>query len=642
MKPNLLLLTLLLIGLCALRPAHAQDRFSQLENRFEAMTIDYPGLEGRVQLSVTGVSIQEFLTGLAETHNLNISVDPSITEKVFNNFVNAKVSDVLLFLCREYNLDVQFTGTIMAFKKHKDLPVASKPYEPKKPKVEYSNQTNFLSLDLKKDSLEYVVQEITSQSFRNVIIAPNARGTLVSVFIQNRPFDNALEMMCLANGLKVVNNGNNFFVIEKDETPQAPAGGNATRNTRGGATNATAKQGSSGSFEMKINELGLISVQAENVPIKELIGTVSRDLLVNYYLYNEPQGNASLYVENSNYEDFLNYLLNGTNYTFKKQDNIYLVGERNLEGLRKTELIQLQNRPVEKIIESIPNELKKDVELKEFLELNGLIVSGSALRIYEIKEFIRQIDQIVPMVMIEVLIIDINKSSTVNTGVSAGLGKNPNTTPTNGSVSPGINMEFSPESVNNIINGFNGLGLINLGNVVPQFYISLKALEDNGNIKMRSTPRISTLNGHQANLKIGNTEYYLEQSSNVYASTTTQTIVTNNYKSVNADLSITIKPFVSSDEQVTLEITVEQSDFTARVAPTAPPGSVSRTFKSIIRVRDGEMIILGGLEEKSLENSSSGIPGIAKIPILRSLFGNNKRSRKNTKLSVMIKPIIIY
>jgi type IV pilus assembly protein PilQ len=349
-----------------------------------------------------------------------------------------------------------------------------------------------------------------------------------------------------------------------------------------------------------------------------------------------------LFIENATYDDLLTYILSGSDYTYKIQDYLYLIGERKQEGFRKTELIEMQNRPVENIMGLIPADIKKDVDLKEFLELNGIIATGSEIQIEEIKNFIMQIDKVVPMVMIEVMIIDINKSATTNTGISMGVGQNPNTTPTNGSLAPGIDFDFSSESVNNLINGFNGLGLVNIGHVVPQFYFSLQALEENGNLKMRSTPRLATLNGHTASVKIGNTEYYLEQNSNVYASNTPQTVITQNYKSVNADLSVTIKPFISSDNQVTLDITVEQSDFTARVAPTAPPGSVTRTFKSMIRVKDGELIILGGLEQNSTENASSGLPGISRIPILRSIFGKNKKVKQNSKLSVLIKPIIIY
>ena len=62
---------------------------------------------------------------------------------------------------------------------------------------------------------------------------------------------------------------------------------------------------------------------------------------------------------------------------------------------------------------------------------------------------------------------------------------------------------------------------------------------------------------------------------------------------MNADLSLKIMPLVSSEDMVTLEIEVNQSNFTTRIAQTAPPGSVERKFSSIVRARDRDMIVLG-------------------------------------------------
>jgi type IV pilus assembly protein PilQ len=221
---------------------------------------------------------------LAETHMLNVSADAAITDKIFNNFSNAKVSDVLIFLCREYQLDIEFTGSIMSFKKYAEPIVEVKKYESKKPKINYNNQTDFLTLDLKRDSIDQVAQEITSQSLKNVIISPSAKGTQVSVFIQNRPFLSALEMMCMANGLKVTNNEDNFYVIEKDETPVEITVTNAGNKNNKTGTNQQAGATTAGII-LTINDKGFISLRADNAPIKDIIAAVSKELAINYYLY---------------------------------------------------------------------------------------------------------------------------------------------------------------------------------------------------------------------------------------------------------------------------------------------------------------------------------------------------------------------
>jgi type IV pilus assembly protein PilQ len=117
---------------------------------------------------------------------------------------------------------------------------------------------------------------------------------------------------------------------------------------------------------------------------------------------------------------------------------------------------------------------------------------------------------------------------------------------------------------------------------------------------------------------------------------------TQNWKPVNADLSITIDPQVSGDEQITMEIKVKQSSFTERVSNTAPPGSINRDFKSLVRVKNGEMIMLGGLEEDQTNNSGSGLPGLSRIPVLRWIFGNRTKTKSENKLTIFIKPTVIY
>ncbi len=613
-----------------------QTRLDSIQQSLQKIATDAPGLNEKVELSVSGVSLQEFIRGIGAAHQLNVSVDPALKGNVVNNFSNAKVADVFLFLCKQYQLDIDFIGSIIAFKPYVKPKEKPKPYVAKKPGVNYYKQTDFLSLELRKDTLDKVAEEITKQSLKNVVLAPGLENQQVSVFIQNRPFDNALDKLAFANGLKITKTDDHFYLITNADAEEVVADKGRNGSKRSGNKNNKKGQGF---MEMKIKG-DRITLEADNAPTIDLIEAASKELFKNYFLFNKPEGVSTLYIENATYEEFLNYLLNGSKYTFKNQEGIYLIGERNLEGLRKTELLQLENRTVESIIEVIPPELKEGVDIKEFVELNGLILSGSHPNIYEIKEFVRAIDKVVPMVMIEVMIVDVNKSTTTSVGINAGLGGGPQTT--GGTISPGANFNLNSSSVNQLINSFNGFGWVNLGNVSPDFYLSIQALESDGILKTRSTPKLSTLNGHEANLKIGRTEYYLEVQNNVIGTQNPSFVTTQTYKPTNADLSVTIKPTVSADEHVTLDIQVDQSDFTGRIDPNAPPGNVSRSFQSIVRIKNGETILLGGLEDKSTNNTSSGLPLLARIPVLNWFFGQKTREKSKSKLNIFIKATTLY
>ena len=113
------------------------------------------------------------------------------------------------------------------------------------------------------------------------------------------------------------------------------------------------------------------------------------------------------------------------------------------------------------------------------------------------------------------------------------------------------------------------------------------------------------------------------------------------WKSLDANLTVKITPYVSTDSLITLNIDISQSEFTSRVEKDSPPGIVVRSFKSIIRVANNEMVLLGGIERNSKEKSSSGIPFISRIPILKWIFGNSKNNKNESKLNVFIKPTLL-
>lgn len=384
----------------------------------------------------------------------------------------------------------------------------------------------------------------------------------------------------------------------------------------------------------------LVTVDAQGAQLNEVINAVSNEVKVQYFLFSDLKGLVTFNIENTPYEDFLSHALNGTDYTFRKQGNMYLIGDRNLEGLRSTRVIQLQSHEVQKLVDFIPADLKKGVDIKMFPDLSSLILCGSEPRINEIESFIRLIDKPVPNISIEVMIVDINQSHTVATGIEAGLGTAPAVT--GGTVFPSVNMTLSSSSINDIITGINGMGYINLGHVTPNFYLTLKAMETDGILKIHSTPRVATINGQEAKMSISNTEYYLEQTNQQIVTQVAQNVITTIYKPVTSELAVTINPRVTGDEQVTLEITVKQSSFTTRISPTAPPGTTSRDFKSIIRVKNGEMIMIGGLEEETVNESATGVPILSRIPIIKWFFSSRTKAKSKDKLTIFIKPTVVY
>lgn len=613
-----------------------EDRYAEIQKQLEDFSATYDAMNNPVDLSVSNSSLREFIRGIAIANNINVDVDPGVNKLITNNFSNAKVKDVFFYLCKRYDLTIDITGSIITFEKYVPAEVVKK-YIPKPLDITYNPANQFLSLDLTWDTLSKVAKTITEVTGNNVVLAPKVKDTKVSVFIKNRPFDDALDKLCLSNDLKVSKTADNFYYIEPNDQPKATA--NVANNNSYSNNQSKAVNG----LNMQLLENGNISVSAKGVSIQDVIEEVSRLMNESYFIYGDFNGKSNLFVENASYEEFLSYVLNSSEYSFKLDEEVYLIGNRNDETLRQTKLVELENRRVENVLEAIPAKLKEGIEIYEFTELNGLILSGSAIDIRELEEFIKLVDVVVPVVTIEVIIADVNDTKTLTTGIQAGLSTDGAPSETIGTVSPGIDVDLSTDVINDVVDGINGAGIVNLGYVSPSFYLKIKALEEQGDIDIKSTPTVATLNGHETVMKIGDEQYYLEVNNQIVNNQLNPNVYqSQQWKSVTADLTITVTPFISKDGQVTLDIVVTQSTFTNKVAETAPPGQTKRSFESLIRVKDGEMVLLGGLNENSKTETSSGLPFLSRIPIIKWLFSSRTKAKTKKQLTIFIRPVISY
>ena len=153
---------------------------------------------------------------------------------------------------------------------------------------------------------------------------------------------------------------------------------------------------------------------------------------------------------------------------------------------------------------------------------------------------------------------------------------------------------------------------------------------------------MTALNGHTATLSIGNTVWYKNTTQNVIPSAgNIINNITNQYSSSQANLTIGFKPIISGDDQFTLGINVDISDFTSIPTDGSPPPTSSSKFQSSIRVNNEDMIVLGGIERTERSDSASGIPLLSRIPILKWIFSSKKNTNGKVVTLVFIKPTIM-
>ena len=721
--------------------AQIDNRIETIKNQLELLSVENSGLaeQAKTEISVNNITLSNFILAISNTHDVNINISPELNQINIanNNFSNVTVSDLLVFLCKEYHLTIDFTGSILSIKKY--MPPVEVPEKHVIPVV-YNPERNTLTIDAKNDKLYDVFKRIMDESAKNLVFTPGLENKIVTSYIKDMPFDTAMDKLALANNLYAEKTKDNFYVFEDNS---------ATANQN--QPHSRLKRGQNLSFKILDIESKLLDVDFNNTPIKDIVNDIGIALNIDVFTATplDNAGTATFKAASISFDKLLVKLFesdsgasntnlqatpansnnnrqnsnpivstsNGGIFTFKKEGNIYYFGTENQLSVRKVEIIHLMHRSVElfsdpsggssrsrtvgrsnynnsnynrygsgsnynqsynqnynnstsnvsglnrnrngsnagnynnrsnntsnntsKTIEDIiPDEIAQDLDIKVDYELNSLYVTGTSAKIERLKDFIVYIDKTVPVVLIEAMFVEVNTNNTIETGVTWGIGDEPSDT--KGSLFPKTDFTLGAKTINKVINGFSGFDRLNLGKVVPNFFATVKAMESNGNLKIKSTPKLSTLNGHRATFSNGVTSYYAVTQRNIYGTDNPQTSEITNYEPVDAELGLTIKPLVSGDGQVTLDIFVIQSSFGARIDENAPPDISSREFSSIIRVQDQDIVVLGGLEEQSKTDSGSGVPFLARIPVIKWLFSSRKREASKTKLTVFIKPTIIY
>ena len=622
MSCNRLFVPFVFILLTSVLAGYAQPvEDSALSIELDSLAVSsIPQLNEPVDISLSGLGLSEFLRSVSHQIGLNINTDSSLDFPINSNYSGVKAKDLIEMLCEEYNLDVDFYGNIINLKpKVVDI---SKKY------VLYDKSQDKLNYDLQNCPLNEFTKALSEQSPYNFFIVGGIENLPVNGFANSLDGSDALAGLAESNGFTLREEKDHLYILEQ-------------RILEGG------KRGGLGTIKpfrrdqlAEVDDEGRITAKGENLSCETLFQFVAEKLNIPFHQTKPLEGNKTLSLQKVSFDSFMDALVSKTGQTYKYQEDILYLGDRSRKDMKTSRLVSFEYRRVDSLTQMLPRNIFQDVEVKEFSELNGLILIGDKDVVDDAVSFLKQIDVSVPVVLIDVLIVDVKNTEQMETGIEAGILKSSaDPVESGGTINPGINYTLNAESVNKAI---SRLGLTKLGKVTPNFYLSLKALETNGVIDIRSTPQLSTLNGHAATMSIGETQYYKESSSLYQGSLTTQIETSVRYTPIEAKLGIIIEPFVTGTGDVTLNVEVEQSSFSSSYEENGPPGIIARKFKSMIRVKNQEMVLLGGLEELDKERSRSGLPFIARVPVI-SWFFTSRTSRNNkSRLNIFIKPTILY
>ncbi len=267
-------------------------------------------------------------------------------------------------------------------------------------------------------------------------------------------------------------------------------------------------------------------------------------------------------------------------------------------------------------------------------ELNAVIIFASKKEIEVLKNIIKKLDIERKQVYVRAEILEISNEKASQIGLKYGIVGGIK----NGDGLYALSNKLGLENAGAGVDLAKSLG-ISLPNANKIFALgaAVSLLRKNNAANVLSEPSILCINNEESTIYMGETISVISQST---VSTNTTDLNRNIYNREDVGLKLKIKPRISSDNKVALEVEVTLED----VVPGSPiglPKTTKRVVKTSSIVKNGDTIILGGLVREKKSKSESGIPILKDIPILGNIFKHENIQRDKTTLIVMLTPYIV-
>ena len=336
------------------------------------------------------------------------------------------------------------------------------------------------------------------------------------------------------------------------------------------------------------------------------------------------------------------------NTIFVAQDNP--AKRKDLEqSVIKTFYLANLSQPTE--LQDVVNALRQILEISRIQPLpsqGALVVRGTPDQIALAEKLVGDLDKSRSEVIVEVAVMQVSRDKTRTLGI------NPPTSATI-ALQENINNTSSNNNNNNNTNtssssGSNSINLNRLGNLnATDFTVTIPpatatALFSDSSTKIIQNPQIRAVDGQKASLKIGDRVPVATGSFQPgIGGVGINPLVNTQFQYLDVGVNIDITPRIHAGREVTLKVMMDISNVTGQsnIGGINQPIIGQRKIEHEIRLKEGEVNLLGGMLEDSQTKSLSGIPGLSQVPILRYLFGQTSTEHRENEIVFALIPHII-
>ena len=324
------------------------------------------------------------------------------------------------------------------------------------------------------------------------------------------------------------------------------------------------------------------------------------------------------------------------------------------QSVIKTFYLANLSQPTE--LQDVVNAMRQILEISRIQPLpsqSAIVVRGTPDQIALASKLIGDLDKAKAEVIVDVAVLQINRDKSKTLGINpptsatVALQNNitnstTNTGTTTSSLTSGTTSSTSgtPNQLN--LNQINNLNATDFTITIPQ--ATATALFSDTSTKLIQKPQIRAVDGQKASLKIGDRVPVATGSFQPgIGGVGINPLVNTQFQYLDVGVNIDITPKVHSNGEVTLKVVMDISSVTgtSNIGGISQPVIGQRKIEHEVRLKEGEVNMLGGMLEDSQTKSLTGIPGLSQIPILKYLFGQTNTDHSETETVFVLIPHIV-
>lgn len=316
--------------------------------------------------------------------------------------------------------------------------------------------------------------------------------------------------------------------------------------------------------------------------------------------------------------------------------------------------IYLSNTDTPQDVTEIVTGLRSLLDLRRVQQVNAqnaIVIRDTPDKVDIALKIIHDIDQAKPEVLLQVSILQTSLGRLRDLGVLPGQSATVTFTPRSALTPNGgsSNSDCGSSSANS---SCTQLTLDNLKNLAAADYsitlpgATVNAVLTDSTTRIIQDPEVRVTDGQKATLKIGDRVPVATgsfQAGTGVGSTGVNPLVNTQFQYLDVGVNLDVTPRVHPDNEISLKLKVEVSSVTGTesIGGIDQPIISQRTVEHDIRLKDGEVNILGGLLQHTETKSVNGWPGLAQLPIARYFFSENKKDIQDDEVLIVLTPHII-